>query len=256
MTGGGAIEATDGADLREVRFRFQHEGCWLQETTERHPSLMLVASSIYLKDPEVHMNVAVHGTDPEALTQAEAEWEADEHILQVTPLHRGPNGARFHVAYSWEASIYKDILEHTPISIGSIRFARGVEHYRLMGAYEDLRNLLRLLSEKGQLDLTSVRSVDDLDGIGPEAPGPWAALTDRQLEAVIAAENAGYYRWPRQQTASSLAEDLGLSSSAFLDQLRRGEAKLLSGLVSDLRDREPGRVQSVLERIRGQLDRP
>ncbi len=54
--------------LKELRFRFRHDGCWLQETTEKHPDVMLVASAIYLADGVVHMNVTVHA--PHAATVA------------------------------------------------------------------------------------------------------------------------------------------------------------------------------------------
>lgn len=233
--------------LKDLRFRFRHDGCWLQETTERHPDVMLVASAIYMSGPEVHMNVTVHAPDPASVAAAAKEWAADPRIKKVTQLGEGPRGARFHIAYSQPQSIYGHILQHTPVALGSIRFAGGVEHYQITGESPDLQDLLHTLAERGTVEVVSLRDVHDVEGeaAAPGTIGPTSALTDKQVEALVLAHQAGYYQWPRSSSASDLAARLGLSSSAFLDHLRHAEAKLIDAVMQDLALREPGRIEAV-----------
>lgn len=237
--------------LKEVRFRYRHDGCWLQETTERHPSVMLVASAVYMVGDEVHMNVTVHAPDAGAVAKAFAEWKKDPRIKKVQQLSEGPRGARFHVAYASPHSIYVHILQHTPVALGAIRFSQGVEHYQITGASPDLQDLLRVLGEKGEVEVLSIREAQDLETEDATASaGPTAGLTDKQIEALVLAHQEGYYQWPRVRSASDLAQHLGLSSSAFLDHLRHAEAKLIGSVMGDLAIREPGRIEAVRGRAK------
>jgi predicted DNA binding protein len=237
--------------LKEVRFRYRHDGCWLQETTERHPSIMLVASAVYMVADEVHMNVTVHAPDAATVAKAHAEWKKDPRIKKVQQLSEGPRGARFHVAYASPHSIYVHILQHTPVALGAIRFSQGVEHYQITGGSPDLQDLLKVLGEKGEVDVLSIREAHDPDVEEPQAgAGPTAGLTDKQIEALVLAHQEGYYQWPRVRSASDLAQHLGLSSSAFLDHLRHAEAKLIGSIMGDLSIREPGRIESIRGRAK------
>lgn len=56
-------------------------------------------------------------------------------------------------------------------------------------------------------------------------------LTPAQAEALQAAHATGYFSVPRQTTASAVADDLGISKSAFLERLRRGQSAVLERVV-------------------------
>lgn len=236
--------------LKELRFRFRHDGCWLQETTEKHPAVMLVASAIYLAGGDVHMNVTVHAPDAATVQAAVASWRKDPRIRKVTSISEGPRGARFHVAYSQPGTIYGRLLQHTPVALGAVRFAQGVEHYQIIGESPDLQDLLRVLEGEGKVEVQSIREVQDLEAEAPATAGPTSGLTDKQVEALVLAHLEGYYQWPRSSSASDLAARLGLSSSAFLDHLRHAEAKLIGAVMSDLALREPGRIEAIRSRAR------
>lgn len=235
--------------LKDLRFRFRHDGCWLQETTERHPDVNLVASAIYLAGSEVHMNVTVHAPDGASVEAAAAAWATDARIKKVTRLGGGPRGARFHIAYTQPQSIYVHILQHSPVSMGAIRFSQGVEHYQITGESPDLQELVKVLGRHGQVDVVSIRDVQDIEAENL-ASAFTADLTDKQLEAIVLAHKNGYYQWPRSASASELAQRLGLSSSAFLDHLRHGEAKLVDAVLQDLAVREPGRIEALRGRVK------
>ncbi|SFR66697.1 bacterio-opsin activator domain-containing protein [Halogeometricum limi] len=59
------------------------------------------------------------------------------------------------------------------------------------------------------------------------------SLTDRQFEALRTAYFSGYFAWPRERTASSLAESLGVAQPTFARHLRVAERKLLDELLAE-----------------------
>lgn len=248
--------------LKEVRFAFRHDDCWLQEATERHPDVTLVISSIYMVEGDVHIDLTVHAPDRETVDALREAWEADGRIHRISEIYAGPRGTRFHVGYTSEHSIYPHLIHHTPVAMGAVRMSAGTEHYSIVGEAEDVEGLVRTLAEEGDVEVESVREIRDVPAEGPggtqasmdEAKGPLAeavgGLTDKQVDALILAHTQGYYKWPRQRSASELADQLGLSVSAFLDHLRQAEGRVLDAVVSDLRARDPARVRAVRGRTR------
>jgi predicted DNA binding protein len=81
--------------------------------------------------------------------------------------------------------------------------------------------------------------VAELDALGTVRLGrltpylqPDTLLSERQSEVVTAALAAGYYEWPRETDAETLAEELGITHSTFLEHLRKAERQLLSDAIS------------------------
>lgn len=234
--------------LKEVRFDYRHDNCWLQEASERYDEITLVISSIYMVEDEIHVDMTVHAESSERIDTLQEEWEADDRIRRLDRVYDGPRGTRFHVAYTEEHSIYPHIIHHTPVAMGSVRIAQGTEHYQIVGEAEDLRALVEILGEEGEAELQSVLEV------GPEqAPDPGALgvdLTDRQVDALLVAHAEGYYRWPRDRSASDLASELDVSVSTFLEHLRQAESRVLDAFVLGLRERQPARYNAVRARLR------
>ena len=52
-------------------------------------------------------------------------------------------------------------------------------------------------------------------------------LSERQREVFKLAQQEGYYSWPREVSASELADNLSISKTTMLEHLRKAEAKLL-----------------------------
>ena len=55
-------------------------------------------------------------------------------------------------------------------------------------------------------------------------------LTDRQQEAMEVAFRAGYYQWPRESTATEVAETIGIAPPTLHAHLRKAEQSLLGEL--------------------------
>ncbi|MEF8801743.1 MAG: helix-turn-helix domain-containing protein [Halolamina sp.] len=68
--------------------------------------------------------------------------------------------------------------------------------------------------------------------VGPESAAAEARwdLTPAQAEAIRAALSMGYFAVPKEATAAEVAAAVGISKSAFLERLRRGQAGLFAQL--------------------------
>lgn len=74
------------------------------------------------------------------------------------------------------------------------------------------------------VELVELREYD------PSAERPAALLTDRQLEVLDAALEAGYYEEPRRGTQADVAETVGLAPATVGEHLRRIEGTVLRSL--------------------------
>ncbi|MFB6126040.1 MAG: helix-turn-helix domain-containing protein [Halolamina sp.] len=105
----------------------------------------------------------------------------------------------------------------------------------------DLRAIVSELRELGTVRLgrlTPYRGAETL-------------LSDRQSEVVRTALERGYFDWPRETDAETLAADLGIAHSTFLEHLRKAEAALLDDALSrgdTASDTAPGEREFMLGR--------
>lgn len=86
----------------------------------------------------------------------------------------------------------------------------------------DLRNMIEELSAISTVRLGRLTPYLEPDSI----------LSDRQSEIITAALSRGYYEWPREVNAETLADDLGIAHSTFLEHLRKAEQALLTDALS------------------------
>lgn len=113
----------------------------------------------------------------------------------------------------------------------------GVEHYTILAPTRPrLRALVRELAAFGPAELASDATVAT-EAVRASVPLADLAdgLTPRQLEAVLAAVEAGYYDVPRRIDAQELARRRGQGRSTFEEHLRKGEAQVMrrfAGLLS------------------------
>lgn len=115
-------------------------------------------------------------------------------------------------------------LTNAGLVVESITYEGGVERY--VGAvvgYEVLRGVLEAAGDTVGVTLERVYPLGPEDGDTPA--GRWD-VTPRQETAIRTALEMGYFAVPRESTASDVAAEIGISKSAFLERLRRGQAGL------------------------------
>lgn len=87
---------------------------------------------------------------------------------------------------------------------------------------EDLRDIVEELRELGSVTLGQLTPYLEPDTL----------LSERQSEVVTAALRAGYYDWPRETDAETLAATLDISHATFLEHLRKAERQLLTDAIT------------------------
>lgn len=78
-----------------------------------------------------------------------------------------------------------------------------------------------------------VQAIYDEDELSPERR---YGLTDQQHEALLAAARKGYFSIPRETSLAGLADELGVSSQAASERLRRGMEKLVCTTLGEETD--------------------
>lgn len=113
--------------------------------------------------------------------------------------------------------------------VDSLRYRAGTAH--VVGAVVGHEVLQGVMDTAG--DTVGAR----LERVYPMGPGVGASveqrwnLTPAQAEALRAAYASGYFAVPRAATAAEVADELGISKSAFLERLRRAQSALLEQVV-------------------------
>lgn len=118
---------------------------------------------------------------------------------------------------------------HTLIDVGflveSLRYRDGTA--RVIGAVGDHGVLKGVMNAGGETVETRLERVYPMGPSGATAAEQRWDLTPAQAEALRLAHEAGYFSVPRETTAAEVADQLGISKSAFLERLRRGQASLM-----------------------------
>lgn len=86
---------------------------------------------------------------------------------------------------------------------------------------DDLRQIVGELREIGSVQLTQLTPYRSFE----------ALLSERQAEVMMKALESGYYEWPRDMDAETLASELNITHTTFLEHLRKAEQTLLSNAL-------------------------
>lgn len=136
------------------------------------------------------------------------------------------------VSIDWSPKI-DHFLDPLVVHDGDVLRAEGdVERWEFRIQFHD-RSALRAFRDdcvERELQIEVIRIYN------PHAPEEEVLLTDPQWDALIAAHEGGYWRIPRQTTVNEIAEQLGISSQATSERLRRATNSLVDAYVSTSAD--------------------
>lgn len=94
----------------------------------------------------------------------------------------------------------------------------------VVGHGDDLQGLVEALPDELSVEVLEVGSYD-------LALGP--TLSDRQREALTAAQSVGYYEVPREGDVEAVAAELDCAVSTASTLLRRAESRLVADALGD-----------------------
>lgn len=164
----------------------------------------------------------------EQIDELEAVLENDPEVYDVNCIERVDDGALFSV--EWEIDDpFVTCLNDTS---GSIMGAYGTaDEWRLTLWFEngvDASAFQQCCKDHGlSFEVTRLRSVAEITN---EAD---PKITPAQREALLLAYERGYFSQPRGTTQAELADELGVSSAAVGNRIRRGMANLIESTLAD-----------------------
>ncbi|ADD07629.1 HTH-10 family transcription regulator (plasmid) [Natrialba magadii ATCC 43099] len=211
--------------MYEVSFKLRHE-CPYRGLSEQFPGVSI--REWYLQDCQVLEITASDASDDELLKQIDALG---------TVLHTTADGSDLHVivqscACPIEESIIRRFERHNCVHLPPTVYRNGWEHYSVIGFDEaDVTALLAELDADREIDVLSKTSIEErhvphssLFSVDRLFDG----LTERQLEALRIALDAGYYNQPRGASITELAEETTVARATFEEHLRKAENKLVT----------------------------
>lgn len=113
-------------------------------------------------------------------------------------------------------------------------FFGGWEYHRLVGFDDnDVRGLLKGLDKVGK---TEILRKGTTDGTTDKAfllslSSLFGNLTEKQMKALLAAVEGGYYEIPKRTTADELATRLGQPRSTLEEHIRKAESKVVLAMA-------------------------
>jgi len=215
-------------------------------TVDAHPSQLRTDDNALLRfsapapdavdaaagDAAGHGDLAADGTvDPTRYGPVAEVLDADD---RVRYLHAAPAGDRVEFRCLSKQPCVVHALTDAGFMVESIRYAPGGERHRgAVVGYDVLQGVLSVGADRsgGAVDI-DVERVHPLGADGSDATATRRLpVTPGQEEALRVALEMGYFAVPKAATAAAVATELGVSKSAFLERLRRGQRALLEGVL-------------------------
>ena len=136
-------------------------------------------------------------------------------------------------------SIAMLITESNCLLMPPIVYNKGWEHYKIVSFQpEDERkffNGLKKFAEVKILSKTRIFNAGTGSGIRVSMLSLFSRMTNKQLNAMLAAYEHGYYKSPRRITTEKLAEKMDITRPTYEEHLRKAENKIISAIAPYLR---------------------
>ncbi|WP_090375822.1 helix-turn-helix domain-containing protein [Natronobacterium texcoconense] len=205
-----------------VEFRVRNDGCPLAEATAA-------------VDVEVDAQPPQHRSDGYDLLQ----FSSPSSDRLTTQLDADERISYLHVATTDGRNRYRCLSKHPCIVHELINNGLIVETLRyrdgaamIFGAVVGRDVLKGVMEAAGETVGVQLERIYPLESEAREVPSQRWDLTPAQEECIRTALEMGYFEIPRAVSTEEVAAELGISKSAFLERLRRGEQALVQQIFS------------------------
>lgn len=208
---------------------------WVGELTRRHPEMTV---HVLAAVPDEHRGFAIARLDGPTLGAFLADMRSHPAILESSLIRRSETQAVVHFETDAPLLLFASRESGMPLRL-PVEIRDGCASAEFSGADGRLQRLGEQLDALGlEYDLERVQSVPELTEL----------LTDRQLEVIEAAVDAGYYAQPRRCSMTDLAASLDVAKSTCSEILHRAEGRLVEHYVDRVRSDEPPVIEPGVSR--------
>lgn len=229
-------EGEDG-EITQITLKIWHPDCWTLESTAAVDA-GLIAHSVYKYSDLVNARVTAFADSREQIDALVAEIRESGLTDRVERVHNyfnsniraesaGNATDELLVKYEPETSIHPPLLSRGFIPEEEIRVYDGYEYWTVIvtASRETIQGRLDNIRQKVDADIT-VQGVKSPD-TRPKESGTKAQLSERQRQIFELGRRNGYYNWPREISATELADKADIAKPTVLEHLRKAESKLL-----------------------------
>lgn len=199
---------------------------YLQETFEAVPNMELQQEEFRYVSGEPRLTVWASGNDFEAFEAALSTDPTIEEYEHLSSLQERRLYQLVFPAARESEQLYPIALEQNIMPIRSVITKKGINLTARFPSREAVATFHDACQQRDisfrLKQLYHEESVANDGGLS----NPYG-VTEVQQESLLHALEAGYYDVPRQTKLASIAEDLGISTSALSTRLRRGQKNLL-----------------------------
>jgi len=204
----------------------------IHRLTEKYPSLRIWMWCNFVQDV-----YEMESDSPEEFRDAVAEFRGIYNVLDETEISTNIRLITQNCVCSKETTVHDNIQELEILNLMPIFYARGYEYYRLIAfRHEALSELFDRLTEQGfQIE---VQEKAPFNGMVSDSLITMNSLvgdlTDKQVDAIVAAYNNGYYQTPRRVNVQTIADRVRVPRTTLQEHLNKAENKLISSIIPQI----------------------
>lgn len=239
MSETGNQNTTEAFQTSQISLRIWHPNCWTLRVTE-DADAGLVGHGVYKHDGVLTARLTAYAdttADIDDLIASIDESPLTEEVKIINeyfgPTPRAANAGNateeLLVEYEPTHSIHEALISRGFVPEEEIRIHDGYEYWTVIVAAS--RSAIQTRLDEIRREMDAEISVEGMKSArtGTVQTAASDRLSERQREMFEFARQEGYYTWPRDTSASELAEEMGVSKTTFLEHLRKAEAKILGG---------------------------
>lgn len=221
----------------QLALRIWHPDCWTLQTTASVDA-GLIAHGVYEYDDIVSARLTAHADTTDRIDDLVAEIKAsplterakviNEYFnpgLQTNPA--GNATQELLVEYEPENSIHDAFVSRGFVPEEEIRINDGFEYWTVI--VRASRNTIQERLDEIRQEMDAEIRIEGMKSAQTTTAQCQQTdqLSERQREIFELAQEEGYYMWPRETSATDLADEVDISKTTFLEHLRKAEAKIL-----------------------------
>jgi predicted DNA binding protein len=221
----------------QVTLRVWHPNCWTLRTTERVDA-GLIAHGVYEHDGVVSGRFTAYADTTADIDELAEAIEGSPLTTETKRINEyfnpslrtdaaGNATQELLVEYEPTNSIHDAFISRGFVPEEEIRIHDGYEYWTVIAAESRATIQERLDEVRTEMDADiTVEGMKSARTDSAHSDGT-RQLSERQREVFELAKREGYYTWPRECSASFLADELDISKTTLLEHLRKAESKIL-----------------------------
>lgn len=220
-------DSTDRSMTSQLILRIWHPNCWTLQTTDA-VDCGLIAHGVYKYDGTVGARLTAYANTTADIHELIEEIETSNLTDRVAIINEnfqsslqtysaGNATEELFVEYDPQNSIHNAFISKGFVPDERIRIHDGREYWTVIVSASRTRIQQRLdqicTEMNAEITISGIKSTKTNTSRNPKTE----RLSERQREIFELAQREGYYTWPRETSASNLAEQVDISKTTVLE---------------------------------------